>query len=63
MGLKHPSSVYQYEAELLPFTYSHLLELQRITGISIWRLAWPDQRKVMREIVRSPRPAMVAGAA
>ena len=50
LGLKHSASVYQYETGRLPLTYAHLVNLQKITGISVWTLAWPGQRLVMRQI-------------
>lgn len=66
MGLKHPSSIYLYEAGKQPFTYPHLIDLQHITGISIWVLAMPEQREVIREIAamtipRKRRRRRVAG--
>jgi transcriptional regulator with XRE-family HTH domain len=54
MGLKHSASIYQYEAGRLPFTYAHLVSLQKITGISAWDLAWPGQVLVMRDIGEPP---------
>lgn len=57
IGLKHASSIYLYEAGRQPLTYPHLVSLQRVTGISIWTLAWPGQRLLMREIAATPPEA------
>lgn len=57
LHLKHSASVYQYETRRLPFIWPHLVALERITGISIWVLAWPEQRQVMEAVANSPRQA------
>lgn len=56
MGLKHPSSIYLYEAGKQPFTFPHLIDLQHITGISVWALATPEQREVIRELAAMAIP-------
>jgi transcriptional regulator with XRE-family HTH domain len=62
LGLKHAASVHQYERGMLPLTYSRLVALQRLTGISIWTLAWPGQRVLLREIAAAVGGAEAAGA-
>jgi len=50
LNFKHNTSVSWYELGRLPMTFPSLIELQRLTGISIWTLATDEQRQVMREI-------------
>lgn len=63
IGLKHSASIYLYETGKLPLPYVRLLALQRITGIPVSVLAWPEQRRVMRQLIDAEAQAQAEEAA
>lgn len=50
IGFTEGSSVAQYEQRVRPFIFPRLLMASRITGIPVWELAWPDQRKTLVQL-------------
>lgn len=50
MGFADPATISRYEARQRPLTYKRLVQVSETTGISIWDLAWPYQRPVIRAI-------------
>jgi transcriptional regulator with XRE-family HTH domain len=49
-GFSDNSSIYLYESGRRPFTYTRLLKISRLTGLTLWELAWPDQRAELAEL-------------